>query len=154
MTRVQPGIQINQELWNKAKSNYDNSSQRIEELIQEDLELENYENKPIKLLTDLGLTTKQERLLDRLIEDDRKAISRPDIGQLVRKHSIYSRKDHIKNAVKAIDRNRNVPFEIQGGKMVESEIRCGSDDCDATFTLTVLDKTEMECPNCGQGYEL
>jgi len=154
MSRVQPGIQLNEELWNKAKSKYDNSSKRIEQLIEEDLELENYENKPIKLLANPGLTAKQERFLNALIEDDRKAISRSDLGQLVRKHSIYSRKDHIKNAVKAIDRNRNVPFEIQGGKMVESEIRCGNDDCDATFTLTVLDKTDMKCPNCGQEYEL
>ena len=152
MSRVQPGIQLNEELWEKAKNNYDNSSKRIEELIQEDLELENYNDRPIKLMNNPGLTAKQERFLNALIEDDRKSISRPDLGHLVRKHSIYSRKDHIKNAVKAIDRNRNTPFEIKNGKMVESEIDCRS--CEASFNLTVLKKNDMECPNCEQEYEV
>ena len=152
MNKVQPGIQLNKKIWKKAKNNYVNCSKRVEELIQEDLELENFNDQPVKILDNTGLTAKQERFLDALIEDDRKAFNRPDLGRFARKHGIYSRKDHIKNAVKAIHRNQKVPFEIKNGEMVESQIYCRK--CDASFNLTILDKNDMKCPKCRQEYKI
>jgi len=152
MTRVQPGITLELETWNKFKNQVDNgkASHELEKLIKKELDDVEYQE-TIQILQTTTLTDKQEALARKLISRNDFPYSKQQIAKIARDNRIYNRSDFVKTANETLAESPETPFEIKKGKLDMREIEC---NCGVTNGLPALEKLNYECPNCGAIFEL
>jgi len=148
--KVRPGITLEHEVWKKFKEKYDgensnkNASQRANELLKKDLEMEEQTQEVNKPFEDLPLTSKQKQLFSKVLEKEKVPIGKSGLGSLAISNNIYSRRDHIKNAVQALGNNDEVPLRMKGSKLIGGDLSCS---CGASIPLKAVLKKGF-CPNC------
>lgn len=154
MVKTNVTIKMENDLWEEAGEKYDNKSKKVRELLREDLDKEPEKPESIKLFDKTGLTPKQEKLAKRVVKSDL-PIKRDKIGKIGRENNLYTRKDHIRNAVKAMIELDSVPIMFEQGKVRPKQFQCV---CDAKINVKALksDRVTDEwcCPKCGIKYEV
>jgi len=148
MGRTQPGITLDEELWQKAKRHYGSrkTSEAIENLIREDLP-DTEPDKTVKIGDISKLTEPRKQLLQRLIEIGNFPYSKVRINKIAKLNGIYTSSKYVRKAVEVFNKNHQIPFTMSGGKLDWQEISC---ECDAKVYPNASD----ECPNCGADFEL
>lgn len=149
--KVRPGLTVDHDNWKPFKQKYNGkngaktASQRINELMAEDLEKETQKTEILQPLKNLPLTPKQKELLKKILGKNSYPLKKREIGQIANRESIYSRRDHIKEAVQTLGKTDGVPLQLTGKGLEPLEISCS---CEASIPLKVAVK-EKECPKCG-----
>jgi len=94
-----------------------------------------------------GLTRKQQRLLDLIVEENRKKIGTTKLYEKARSSNIYGSSHHFGNGLKAIVKSDSIPYTRDGDKIVPERVECG---CGSAATLNVLIGNTGECLKCGK----
>ncbi|MFB6208525.1 MAG: hypothetical protein ABEJ56_00110 [Candidatus Nanohaloarchaea archaeon] len=148
MGRIQPGITIEEDLWKKAKEKYGqrNCSDRIEELIAEDLDQELDQSKePLDIVEQANLTPRQQSLAYELLEKDDFPYAKSQVANIARKKGIYQRSNFVKKAVEKLCQTEKAPFGLAQGNIISAEFPCS---CGAKINSNVLKNTNEKCPKC------
>jgi len=152
MARVQPGITLEHDIWQKFKNQYKNgeASKELERLIKKDLDDIEY-RETIQILNASTLTGKQEALARKLISNNNFPYSKQEVSKIARDNRIYNRSDFVKTANETLAESPQTPFKMENGKLHLEEIEC---NCGVTNGLAALEKLDYECPNCDARFEL
>jgi len=141
-------IKMEHELWEKAEKAYDNRSARIRELLEQDLGSDTTGKKKRKIIPK-HLTPKQKKLAKILLKKEL-PISKTRLGKIAKEEQLYTRRDHIRYARKAILNCDELPFNVENGRIVFDKIVC---DCGLKLTPNILiEKNGCECIKCGAEY--
>lgn len=110
----------------------DNKSKTIRKALREYFDQEKDTRSPLKILeiSKTALSPMQSRLIDKLLEQDQMKFSSQEIRRVGVKEVGYSKKQYIKNAVKAFDRLDEVPLNqtSHGLEVEQVECECGHSD--------------------------
>jgi len=149
--RTRHNITIEQEIWEEVEEAYGsgNISQKIEQLLTQNLgkKIDDYDE-PENMLDAAQLTEKQGKLVKNLINNGRSSIGFDNLRQFCGSRNIYTRTDHIKNAVKALSNSDYIPYQYDDGSLKQIGLQCSK--CDTVVYPTQLGKAEGNCPSCNQ----
>lgn len=96
-------------------------------------------------LTKTNLNDNQQRLLEEMVERNISNSNKQRINRICRQKNIYKDSKYVGQALKAIDKDENIPYTLINGKVEPEDVKC---NCGSKAPFKVLLKNNKECPEC------
>jgi len=146
MTDIRTISGIPDDLWEDAKTEYDNVSNRIKELIRQDLKCEDDDSSDkVDLLKNSELTTKQIKVARKILTSGQVDKNESQLGQLIA--GFYTDQSYRSKCKQALIDCDSFPYHAHKGGIKSSDISCPNCDV-ASLTVKLLRKKDFTCPDC------
>jgi hypothetical protein len=145
MTDIRTISGIPDDLWEDAKTEYDNVSNRIKELIRQDLKSEDDDSSDkVDLLKNSELTTKQVKVARKILTSGQVDKNESQLGQLIA--GFYTDQGYRSKCKQALIDCDSFPYHADKGGIESEELQCLK--CEASLFVSGLRNNEFECPKC------
>jgi tRNA(Ile2) C34 agmatinyltransferase TiaS len=145
MTDIRTISGIPNKTWNEAKTEYDNVSNKIKELLEQDLRSEEDEDTgKVDLLKNSSLQRKQIKVARKILTEGQVDKNEQQLGQII--STLYSDDDYRTKCKQALINCDNFPYEKHKGGIRNQEMRCP--ECDAGIYVSGLRENNFRCVKC------